>query len=122
MKVFIDGFNEGCSTVLAKKRYRQNQGAKRILVYEQVKNVLCHFLEQKNLGVADTDTTAKASYEIAVGRVVQSLLFLHKNLGSLLVNNSSIIISNFVLKYLLSLVPKKVHDVELNRNQQLWKN
>ena len=39
------------------------------------------------------------------------MLFLHNNLGSLLVNNSSIINSNFVIKYLQSLLPTKVHNV-----------
>ena len=73
--------------------------------------MLYHFLEKKNLSVSDTDTTAKASCESAVGRVVQSLMYLRKNLVSLLVNNSSIINSNFILKSLQSLVPTKVHDV-----------
>ena len=109
--MFIDGFNGCCSTVSAKKRNLQKQGDKRIPVYDQGKTVLCNFLEQNNLDVSDTDTTAKVYCENAVGRVVQSLLFLRKNLGSLLVNNSSIINSNFVLKYLQSLVPTKVHDV-----------
>ena len=113
LKVFIDGFNGCCSTVSAKKRYLQKQGAKKILFDEQVNNVLCHFLEQNNMGVADTYTTEKASCESAVGRVVQSLLFLRKNIGSMLVNNSSIIYSNFVLKYIQSLVPTKVHNVEV---------
>ena len=110
-KLFIDGFNGCLSTVLAKKRYLQTQGAKSIPVDKQVNTVLYHFLEQNNMGVADTDTTAKASCEITVVRVVKSLLFLRKNLGSLLVNNSSIINSNFVLKYLQSLMSTKVHDV-----------
>ena len=113
LKVFIDGFNGCCSTVSSKKRYLQKQGAKRIPFDEKVKTVLCHFLEQNNMGVADTDTTAKVSCESAVGRVFQSLLFLRKNLGSMLVNNSSIIYSNFVLKYIQSLVPTKVHNVEV---------
>ena len=73
--------------------------------------MLCHFIEQNNLGVADTDTAAKASCESAVGRALQQFLFLHNNIGSLLVNNSSIINYNFVLKYLQSLVPTKFHDV-----------
>ena len=108
--MFIDCFNGCCSTVSVKKRFPQKQGAKTIPVEEQVNTVLCRFIEQNNLGVSDKDTTAKASCEDAVGRVVQSLLFLSKNLGSLLVNNYSIINSNFVLKYLQSLVPTKVHD------------
>ena len=109
--MFIYGFNGCCSTVSSKKRYLQNKGAKGVSVDEQVNTVLCHFLEQNNMGVADTDTTEKASCESAVGRVVQSFLFLRKNLGSLLVKNSSTINSNIVLKYLQSLVPTKVHDV-----------
>ena len=111
LRVFIDSFNGCCSTVLDKKRYLQKQGAKRIPVDEQVKTVLCHFLEQNNLGVADTYTTEKASCESAVRIVVQSFLFLRKNLGSLLVNTSSIINSDFFLKSLQSLVPTKFHDV-----------
>ena len=81
LKVFIDGFNGFCSIVSAKKRYIKKQGAKRIPVDEQVKTVLCHFLEQKNLGVADTDTTSKSSCEREMGIVVQSLLFQRNNLG-----------------------------------------
>ena len=107
LKFFIDGFNECCSTISSKKRYLQKQGSKSILVDEKVKTGLCHFMEQNNLGVADTDTTSKAYCESAVGRVVQSLLFLRNNIGSLLFNNSSIINSNFILKYLQSLFANK---------------
>ena len=95
----------------AKKRYLPKQREKRITVDEQVKTVMCNFLEQKNCGVADTDTKAKAPCESAVRREVQNFLYLSKNIGSLLVNNSSIINSNFVLKYLQSFVPTKVHDI-----------
>ena len=111
LKVFIDGFNGCCSTVLAKKRYLFNQGAKRISFDEQVKTVLCYFLEQNILGVANTDTTAKAFCESTVIRVVKLFMFLRNNLGSLLVNNSSINNYNLVLKSIQSLVTTKVHDV-----------
>ena len=107
----MDGFNGCCYTVSSKKRYIKKQGAKSIQVDEQVKTVLCNFIEHINLGVADTDTTEKTYCESEVRRVVQSFLFMRKNLSSLLVNNSSITNSNFVLKYLHSLGPTKVHDV-----------
>ena len=81
LKMFIDGFNGCCSTVSAKKRNLQKQGDKRIPVYDQGKTVLCNFLEQKTLGVVDTDTTENESCESLVGRFIQSLLFLRKNLG-----------------------------------------
>ena len=73
--------------------------------------MLCHFIEQNNLGVADIDTTARASCESAVGRVVKLLMFLRKNICSMLVKNSSIINYNFGLKYLQYLVPTKFHDI-----------
>ena len=71
--MFIDGFNGCCSTVSAKKRFPQKQGAKTSPVDEQVNTVLCRFIEQNNLGVSETDKTAKAFCEDAVVRVVQSL-------------------------------------------------
>ena len=68
---------------MAKKRYVQKKVAKSIPFDEQVNTVLCHFIEQNNLGVADTDTTAKAACESAGGGVVQSLLLLRNNLDSM---------------------------------------
>ena len=71
LKVFVDSFNGCCSTVFSKNRYLQKQGYKRIPVDEQVNTVLCHFLDQNNLGITDTDPTVKASCESAVVIVVQ---------------------------------------------------
>ena len=89
---FIQGFSN-CSTYADKKRHLVSLGSKKIPVDEQVKALLCHFLEEQKLGYVSSDTTAKTACHNAAHRVVQSLLFLRKNIASIRINNESIISS-----------------------------
>ena len=78
---------------------------------QQVKAILCHFLKKQKLGVIGSDVAAVDSCKSAVQRVVQLLLFVRKHLGSLRINNESILRNNEVLSQLQFCVSTSIHEI-----------
>ena len=107
---FLEGFNN-CPTFAEKRRYLTQMGSKRITVDEQVKALVCHFLKEHKLGVIESDTTAMITCKSAVQKVVQRLLFVRKHLGSLRVNNESVISNNVLFSQLQFCVSTSIKDI-----------